>query len=57
MTLYPDIQAKAQEEVDAIVGHDRFPSFSDKASMPYLSAVLKEVLRSAPNSLVSDRSN
>ncbi|KAF5346718.1 hypothetical protein D9756_010420 [Leucocoprinus leucothites] len=48
MTLYPDIQAKAREEVDTIVGHDRLPSYSDKPSMPYLTAVLKEVLRWRP---------
>ncbi|KAF9449657.1 cytochrome P450 [Macrolepiota fuliginosa MF-IS2] len=48
MTLHPQIQSKAQQEVDAIVGHDRFPNFSDKASMPYLTAVLKEVLRWRP---------
>jgi cytochrome P450 len=46
MTLHPDIQEKAREEVDMVVGHDRFPSFNDKQYMPYLSAVLKEVFRS-----------
>ncbi|KXN81512.1 O-methylsterigmatocystin oxidoreductase [Leucoagaricus sp. SymC.cos] len=48
MTLHPDIQAKAQEEVDRVVGHDRFPAYSDKPSMPYLAAILKEVLRWRP---------
>ncbi|KAJ3563538.1 hypothetical protein NP233_g8881 [Leucocoprinus birnbaumii] len=48
MTLHPEIQEKARREVDTVVGHDRFPQFSDKASMPYLAAVLKEVIRWAP---------
>lgn len=46
MTLHPDIQSKARKEVDMVVGYDRFPCFNDKASMPYLTAVLKETLRS-----------
>jgi hypothetical protein len=45
MLLHPDIQKKAKEELDSVVGHDRFPEFSDKPDLPYLSAVLKEVLR------------
>jgi cytochrome P450 len=49
MTLHPDIQEKAREEVDMVVGRDRFPNFDDKQSMPYLTAVLKEVLRSVPD--------
>jgi cytochrome P450 len=49
MTLHPDIQEQARKEVDMVVGYDRFPSFNDKQSMPYLTAVLKEVLRSVPD--------
>ncbi|KAJ3563540.1 hypothetical protein NP233_g8878 [Leucocoprinus birnbaumii] len=48
MTLHPEVQEKARREVDIVIGHARFPQFSDKASMPYLTAVLKEVLRWAP---------
>ncbi|KAF5346713.1 hypothetical protein D9756_010425 [Leucocoprinus leucothites] len=48
MTLHPDIQEKARKEVDMVVGHDRLPRFSDKPSMPYLTAVLKEVFRWSP---------
>jgi cytochrome P450 len=49
MTLHPEIQAKARKEIDMVVGYDRFPNFNDKASMPYLTAVLKETLRSVYN--------
>lgn len=45
MTMYPEIQRKAQEELDRIVGTDRLPDFSDEPSLPYTSAVMKEVLR------------
>lgn len=45
MQLYPDAQSKAQAELDAVVGPDRFPKFSDRQSLPYVNAVVKEVLR------------
>ncbi|KAI4526012.1 cytochrome P450 [Schizophyllum commune Loenen D] len=48
MILNPDVQRKAQEEIDRVVGRDRLPSFSDRASMPYLDYVLLETLRWCP---------
>ncbi|KAG0702304.1 cytochrome P450 [Suillus ampliporus] len=45
MTLYPDVQKKAQAEIDAVVGPDRLPSFADRGSLPYTEALVKEVLR------------
>ncbi|KAH9941388.1 cytochrome P450 [Amylocystis lapponica] len=30
MLLYPDVQRKAQEEIDRVVGYDRLPDFSDQ---------------------------
>ncbi|KAG1723174.1 cytochrome P450, partial [Suillus paluster] len=45
MTLYPDVQKKAQAEIDAVVGPDRLPSFADRESLPYIEALVKEVLR------------
>ena len=44
MTLYPEVQRKAQAEVDQIVGNSRLPDFSDEAALPYVQAVLKEAL-------------
>lgn len=43
MVLFPDVQKKAHEELDRVVGRDRLPEFADESSMPYLSAVCKEV--------------
>ena len=52
MLLYPDIQRKAQNEVDRVVGRDRLPDFSDEPSLPYVTALVKEVLRSVFSSKV-----
>jgi cytochrome P450 len=48
MTLYPDVQRKAQEEIDLVVGNSRLPDYSDEDKLPYIQAVLKEVLRWHP---------
>ncbi|KAG2069748.1 cytochrome P450 [Suillus decipiens] len=45
MTLFPDVQKKAQAEIEAVVGPDRLPSFADRDSLPYIEAFVKEVLR------------
>ncbi|KAI0299745.1 cytochrome P450 [Multifurca ochricompacta] len=48
MTLYPGVMKKAQAELDAVVGSHRLPTFEDRDRLPYLNAVIKEVLRWAP---------
>ncbi|VDC00765.1 unnamed protein product [Peniophora sp. CBMAI 1063] len=45
MVAFPNVQKKAQAELDAVVGRGRLPSFSDRALLPYTVAVLREVLR------------
>jgi cytochrome P450 len=45
MLIYPDIQRRAQKEIDLIVESDRLPDFPDIPRLPYLSAIIKEVLR------------
>ena len=45
MAMHPEVQRKAQEELDRVIGGDRLPAFEDQASLPYLNALLKEVLR------------
>ncbi|KAG2158980.1 cytochrome P450 [Suillus bovinus] len=45
MTLFPDVQKKAQAEIDAVVGPDRLPSFADQDSLPYIGALVKEAFR------------
>ncbi|PBK95476.1 cytochrome P450 [Armillaria gallica] len=41
----PDVQMKAQEELSRVVGNDRLPTFSDRASLPYIECIVKETLR------------
>lgn len=50
MTLYPHTQTRAQEEIDRVVGKSRLPNVRDKDDLPYIDALLKEVLRWAPPS-------
>ena len=45
MALYPDVQKKAQAEIDAVVGPNRLPDFQDRSSLPYINAVIKESSR------------
>lgn len=48
MILYPEVQRKAQEELDAVIGTRRLPNFDDRKSLVYLEALLKELLRWHP---------
>jgi len=48
MIKYPEIQKKAQAELDKVLGTDRLPTFEDRPSMPYINAVCLEVLRWRP---------
>jgi cytochrome P450 len=48
MTLFPEVQCKAQEEIDQVVGSDRLPGFDDRPDLPYIEGVVKEVLRWHP---------
>jgi hypothetical protein len=45
MTLYPEVQKKAQAEIDAVVGPNRLPDFHDRPSLPYINAIVKESSR------------
>jgi len=48
MVTHPEVQRKAQEEIDRVVGRDRLPDFDDKESLPYINAIYKEVARIRP---------
>ncbi|KAF8882087.1 cytochrome P450 [Infundibulicybe gibba] len=45
MALYPDVQRKAQAELDSVLGKNRLPEFDDRDSLPYVNAVAKEAMR------------
>ncbi|KAF8442293.1 cytochrome P450 [Boletus edulis BED1] len=44
MVLYPEVQAKAQAELDSVTGNGRLPQFDDRASLPYVDAILHELV-------------
>ncbi|KAJ8593655.1 cytochrome P450 [Rhizopogon salebrosus TDB-379] len=48
MALHPEVQAKAQADIDRVVGKDRLPDFSDRAALPYLDAITRETHRWHP---------
>lgn len=48
MTLFPEVQRKAQEEIDRVIGTTRLPTFNDRDSLPYINAVLLEAWRWHP---------
>ncbi|THV02863.1 cytochrome P450 [Dendrothele bispora CBS 962.96] len=48
MILHPSVQVKARAELDRVVGQGRLPDFSDRGSLPYVDAIVKETLRWSP---------
>jgi cytochrome P450 len=48
MLIWPDIQAKAQAQIDRVVGQDRLPEFDDAPRMPYVQGIINECLRWIP---------
>ena len=48
MVLHPEVQAKAQEEIDRVVNSGRLPDFDDRPNLPYTEAVYLETHRWRP---------
>ncbi|KAG9045811.1 hypothetical protein FS837_005601 [Tulasnella sp. UAMH 9824] len=48
LIMHPEVQKKAKEELDRVVGPDRLPQPSDMKNLPYIQAVIKEVHRIRP---------
>lgn len=48
MLIWPDVQKRAQEEIDRVVGSDRLPTFEDYDNLPYVRCCIKESLRWMP---------
>lgn len=49
MVLFPHVQAKAQEELDSVVGIDRLPLWEDRPNLPYIRGIVEETLRCESN--------
>jgi Cytochrome P450 len=45
LTLFPQVQRRAQAELDVVVGRDRLPTFDDRPRLPYIEALCKELMR------------
>ena len=45
MAMYPEVMRKAQAEIDAVVGINRLPDFNDRPYLPYVNAIIKEMMR------------
>ena len=48
MVAFPEVQHQAQAELDAVVGRARLPTFADAPRLPYVRAIIREVLRWRP---------
>ncbi|KIV77917.1 hypothetical protein PV11_09689 [Exophiala sideris] len=43
--LYPEAVKKAQQELDEVIGRDRFPTWEDRQQLPYIVAFVDELHR------------
>ncbi|KAL4937171.1 O-methylsterigmatocystin oxidoreductase [Aspergillus oleicola] len=48
LSMNPDVQRKAQEELDGVVGYTKLPESQHRPSLPYVNAIVKEVFRWRP---------
>jgi len=48
MALYPEVQKKAQTEINTVIGNNQLPDFSDRDALPYTNAIVKEAMRWQP---------
>ncbi|KAJ3928170.1 MAG: cytochrome P450 [Lentinula lateritia] len=48
MLMNPEIQAKAHLEIEQRLGPGNLPSFGDEASLPYITAIIRETMRHNP---------
>ncbi|CAE6429028.1 unnamed protein product [Rhizoctonia solani] len=49
MAMYPEVQERAQREIDAVVGTDRLPNVGDRVGLPYVERLMTEVVRWHPS--------
>lgn len=49
LIMFPQVQCRAQEEIDRVIGSGRLPGFQDRHKLPYIEAVVKEAFRWWPS--------
>ena len=52
MLLYPEVQRKAHEEIDRVVGQGRLPTMDDELDLQYIRSCVKETLRWMPTTIL-----
>lgn len=45
LVLFPQVQRRAQVELDLAIGRDRLPTFDDRPRLSYIEALCKELMR------------
>lgn len=45
MALHPNVTKRAQEEIDRVTEGERLPTFDGWGKLPYVTAIISEVLR------------
>jgi cytochrome P450 len=45
LILFPEVQKRAQAELDSVISRERLPTYDDKPRLPYIEAISKELLR------------
>jgi cytochrome P450 len=48
MLVYPDVQRRAQAEIDRVIGKERLPEIDDAPQLPYVQGIVNECLRWLP---------
>ena len=48
MIKFPEVQEKAQKEIDSVIKEDRTPLWSDYDRLPYIAMIVKETMRWRP---------
>ena len=54
MALYPEVQKQAQAEIEQVTA-DRLPTLDNYDSLPYVIALVKEIMRWGPSLALSKR--
>ena len=52
MVLFPNVQKKAQAEIDRVVGESRLPTMDDEPNLQYVRGCVKEALRWMPTTIL-----
>lgn len=48
MTLNPEVQIRARENIDSVLGPNNLPTFADRERLPYIDCIIKELIRWHP---------